>query len=56
MRRKTFVTMGQIAAIGVIGAFIGAALMLVLPLLGFAHLRRVSPDAELGGQSPPDTP
>jgi len=56
MRRKTIVTMGKIARVGVIGAFIGAALMLALPLLGFAHLRRVSRDAELGRQSPPDTP
>jgi hypothetical protein len=27
--------------------------MLILSLLGFAHLRRVSPDAELGSRSPP---
>jgi hypothetical protein len=43
MRRRTF------------GAFIGAA-VITLSLLGFAHLRRVSPEAELGGQSPPDKP
>jgi hypothetical protein len=36
-----------------IGAFIGAAMMLILSLLGFAHLRRVSPDAELGSHGPP---
>jgi len=51
-----FDTMGRIAGIAAIGAFIGAAVLLVLSLLGFAHLRRVSPDAELGGQSPPATP
>ena len=48
-----FGTMGMIAGIAAIGAFIGAAVMLVLSLLGFAHLRRVSPDAELGAHSPP---
>jgi hypothetical protein len=48
-----FDTMGRIAGVAAIGAFIGAAVMLVLSLLGFAHLRRVSPDAELGAHSPP---
>jgi len=48
-----FGTMGTIAGIAAIGAFIGAAVMLILSLLGFAHLRRVSPDAELGAHSPP---
>ena len=48
-----FGTMGVIAGIAAIGAFIGAAVMLILSLLGFAHLRRVSPDAELGAHSPP---
>ena len=48
-----FGTMGMIAGIAAIGAFIGAAVMLILSLLGFAHLRRVSPDAELGSHSPP---
>jgi len=49
-----FDTMGRIAGFAAIGAFIGAAVMLLLSLLGFAHLRRVSPDAELGGgHSPP---
>ncbi len=43
-----FGTMGVIAGYAAIGAFIGAAVMLVLSLLGFAHLRRVGPDAELG--------
>jgi hypothetical protein len=50
-----FDTMGRIAGFAAIGAFIGAGVMLVLSLLGFAHLRRVSPDAVLGGQSPPST-
>jgi len=49
-----FDTMGRIAGAAAIGAFIGAAVMLILSLLGFAHLRRVSPEAELGGHSPPE--
>jgi hypothetical protein len=48
-----FDTMGQIAGIGAIGGFVGAGVMLLLSLLGFAHLRRVSPDAELGSHGPP---
>lgn len=40
-------TMGKIAWYASIAAYAGAALMLVLSLLGFAHLRRVSPDAEV---------
>ena len=48
-----FGTMATIAGIAAIGAFIGGIIMLVLSLLGFAHLRRVSPDAELGAPSPP---
>jgi len=48
-----FGTMGTIAGIAAIGAFISAAIMLILSLLGFAHLRRVSPDAEMGAHSPP---
>ena len=47
-----FGTIGMIAGIG---AFIGAAIMLILSLLGFAHLRRVSPDEELGAHGPPAT-
>jgi hypothetical protein len=31
----------------------GAAVMLILSVLGFAHLRRVSPDEELGTPGPP---
>jgi hypothetical protein len=48
-----FGTMGTIAAYAAIGAFIGAALMLLLSLLGFAHLRRVSPEDEIGSPRPP---
>jgi len=48
-----FGTMGTIAGIAAIGAFIGALVMLLLSLLGFAHLRRVSPEAELGSHGPP---
>jgi hypothetical protein len=42
-----FDTMGQIAFIAAIASFIGAGVMLLLSLLGFAHLRRVSPDEEV---------
>jgi hypothetical protein len=38
--------MGEIALWGAIAAFIGAALLLILSILGFVHLRRVSPEAE----------
>ena len=48
-----FGTMGRIAGIAGIGAFVGAAIMLLLSLLGFAHLRRVAQDAELGSPSSP---
>ncbi len=49
-----FWQMGQIALYGAIAAFIGAGLMLVLSLLGFAHLRRVPETQEVlvGKQSP----
>src|SRR5450631_1833916 len=50
-----FGTMATIAGIAAVGAFIGAVIMLILSLLGFAHLRRVSPDAELGGPGSPTT-
>jgi hypothetical protein len=40
-----FWKMGQIALYGAIVAFIGAGFMLILSLLGFAHLRRTSPEA-----------
>ncbi len=46
-----FGTMGMIAGIAAIGAFIAAAVMLVLSGLGLMHARRVSPAAEiLSGQ------
>jgi hypothetical protein len=48
-----FGTMGTIAGIAAIAAFVGAAVMLILSLLGFAHLRRISPDEQLGSNSPP---
>ena len=42
-----FWQMGQIALYGAIASFIGAAAMLVLSLLGFAHLRRVPETQEV---------
>ena len=39
--------MGQIALIGAIVSFIGAAFLLILSGLGFAHLRRTAPEAEV---------
>ncbi|MGH3510602.1 MAG: hypothetical protein ACRDPI_10310 [Nocardioidaceae bacterium] len=42
-----FWKMGQIALYGAIAAFIGAGLMLVLSLLGLAHLRRVPDEQEV---------
>jgi hypothetical protein len=42
-----FWKMGQIALYAAIASFIGAAAMLVLSLLGFAHLRRVDPEVEV---------
>ena len=42
-----FWKMGQIAYIVGIVSFIGAGLMLLLSALGFWHLRRVSPEAEV---------
>jgi hypothetical protein len=51
-----FWQMGQIALIGAIASFIGAGLMLVLSLLGFAHLRRVPESEEvLVGHGKPAT-
>jgi hypothetical protein len=38
---------GQIALISAIVSFCGAALMLILSLLGILHLRRTSPEAEI---------
>ena len=42
-----FGTMGTIAGIAAIGAFIAAAVMLVLSGLGLMHARRVAPAAEI---------
>ena len=42
-----FGTMGMIAGIAAIAAFIAAAVMLILGGLGLMHSRRVSPDAEV---------
>jgi hypothetical protein len=38
---------GQIALIAAIASLIGAALMLMLSVLGFVHLRRTAPEAEV---------
>ncbi len=42
-----FWKMGQIAALAALASFIGAAVLLVLAGLGFWHLRRTDPTAEL---------
>ncbi len=42
-----FGTMGTIAGIAAIGAFIAAVVMLILGGLGLMHARRVSPEAEI---------
>src|SRR5271166_2247686 len=42
-----FGTMGTIDGIAAIGAFIAAAVMLILSGLGLLHARRVSPEAEI---------
>jgi hypothetical protein len=42
-----FWEMGQIALIAAYTAFIGAALMLMLSILGLVHLRRAAPEAEI---------
>jgi len=42
-----FWKMGQIALYGAIVAYVGAGLMLLLSLLGFAHLRRVPEDQDV---------
>ncbi len=38
---------GQIALIAAIASYIAAALMLILSILGFVHLRRTAPEAEI---------
>jgi hypothetical protein len=51
-----FWKMGQIAAYAAIAAFVGAGILLLLAALGFWHLRRTDPAAELlprlGARSP----
>jgi hypothetical protein len=42
-----FWKIGQIAGIAAIVSFAGAALMLILSILGLVHLRRTSPEAEV---------
>jgi hypothetical protein len=42
-----FWQLGQIALIAAIASYIAAGLMLILSLLGFAHLRRTAPEAEI---------
>ena len=42
-----FWKMGELALWGAIVSFIGAGLLLILSALGYAHLRRVSPTAEV---------
>jgi len=42
-----FGKMGTIALYGAIAAFAGAGILMVLSLLGFAHLRRVRPEEEI---------
>jgi hypothetical protein len=49
-----FGTMGTIAGIAAIGAFIAAAVMLLLSGLGLMHARRTSPAAELLNGPPAD--
>jgi hypothetical protein len=51
-----FGTMGMIAGIAAIAAFIAAAVMLVLGGLGLMHSRRVSPDAEVLTRRPTRAP
>jgi hypothetical protein len=51
-----FGKLGQIAGVAAVVSFIGAGVMLLLSALGFWHLRRVSPEAEvlpnLGAHTP----
>jgi hypothetical protein len=42
-----FWTFAQIALIGAIASYAAAGLMLILCILGFAHLRRTAPDTEV---------
>jgi hypothetical protein len=52
-----FAKMAQIALIAAIAAFTGAALLLLLSIAGYAHLRRVDPQLEvLTGHTPTNKP
>jgi hypothetical protein len=51
-----FGTMGMIAGIAAIAAFIAAAVMLILGALGLMHARRVSPAAEILSGHPVPAP
>jgi hypothetical protein len=51
-----FWQVGQIALWGAIVCFAAAAVMLVLTVLGFLHLRRTPPQQELLAASPPRAP
>lgn len=42
-----FWKMGQIASIAAVASFIGAGVLFLLAILGFWHLRRTDPDAEV---------
>jgi dihydrofolate reductase len=42
-----FWQLGEIALIAAVASFIAAGLMLILSILGFAHLRRTAPEAEV---------
>lgn len=42
-----FGTIGEIAGIAAVVAFIGAGVLLILAILGFSHARKGAPDAEL---------
>ena len=58
-----FGTIGQLMLMAAIVAFAGAALLLILSVFGFVHLRRTAPEAEIFPQAatacrsaPPDSP
>lgn len=47
-----FGTMGTIAGIAAVVAFVSAGVLMVLSFLGLAHARRTAVDAQLGSRSP----
>ena len=47
-----FGTMGTIAGIAAVVAFVSAGVLMVLSFMGFAHARRTAADAQLGSRSP----